>query len=215
MELFGVSPIELLFIAILGLIIFGPERLPEIGRFLGRTVARVLAWQHTSPEAQMLTELRRDFEQQIVDIRDEMLYARQQLDVRSELSELQRETEALLRGTIAPVTKASTPTAPAPTPVAPEPPVAPVDLTDPSPVQVPPPPSSDMSDILTPPDFSNIAAASTSGTAATREEIDALTEQIHTLSATLQTLQEQLRQRGVLDAAWQPPSAEVAQEQIV
>ena len=35
---FGIQPAHLLIIAIVALIIFGPSRLPEIGRALGKTI---------------------------------------------------------------------------------------------------------------------------------------------------------------------------------
>jgi sec-independent protein translocase protein TatB len=204
MNFFGVSPVEIVFIAILGLIIFGPERLPEIGRFLGRGLARVLAWQYTSPEAQLLNELRRDFEQQIIEIRDEMVYARQQLDIRSELTDLQRETEALLRGQTTPPKAVSTTEAV----VTPEPTIAPPTALPPA-VPVPPPPAP--SDTQTSSASVKPAAATLNGT--THSEVETLTQQIQQLSASVQALQEQLRQRGLLDPEWQPPQ-EVQQEQI-
>lgn len=210
MNFFGVSPVEIVFIAVLGLIIFGPERLPEIGRFLGRSLARVLAWQHTSPEAQLLNELRRDFEQQIIEIRDEMVYARQQLDIRGELSDLQRETEALLRGeTIAPKaasTHAVSTTDAVATPATPEPTIAPP-ATQPPPVPVPPPPAPSISARAAP-----VEQTSPSIDQPTRGEIEVLVQQIQVLSASVQSLQEQLRQRGLLDPEWQPQVEQ--QEQI-
>ena len=214
MELFGVSPIELLFIAILGLIIFGPERLPEIGRFLGRSVARVLAWQYTSPEAQMLNELRRDFEQQILEIRDEMVYAREQLDVRAELAEVQRETEALIRGDIPPKTVSTTDSAS--DSVSAAPPVAEAEPTIAPPAPPAPPPDLSVSvpsaPIAIPEPAPPAVATQHEGG---HSEIEALTQQIQLLSATVHALQEQLRQRGLLDPEWQPPLERVHEEQVV
>jgi TatA/E family protein of Tat protein translocase len=36
MDIFGLGPMEILLILIIGLLIFGPEKLPKIGRDLGR-----------------------------------------------------------------------------------------------------------------------------------------------------------------------------------
>lgn len=100
MTIFGIGPFELLLIAILGLIVFGPERLPEIGRFIGRAVARVLAWQQQSPEAQMIQQLRREFDQEILELRDEIIRARQQLDISTEANKIHQETRSLLQGSM-------------------------------------------------------------------------------------------------------------------
>jgi len=36
MDIFGLGPMEILLILIIGLLIFGPDKLPKIGRDLGR-----------------------------------------------------------------------------------------------------------------------------------------------------------------------------------
>ena len=38
MDFFGIGPLEVLFILLIALIIFGPGKLPEIGRVMGRTM---------------------------------------------------------------------------------------------------------------------------------------------------------------------------------
>jgi len=38
MDLFGIGPLEILLILFIALIIFGPGRLPEIGRVMGRAM---------------------------------------------------------------------------------------------------------------------------------------------------------------------------------
>ena len=43
MELFGIGPGELMIILVLALIIVGPQKLPELGRNLGRTVGEFKA----------------------------------------------------------------------------------------------------------------------------------------------------------------------------
>lgn len=43
MEIFGIGPGEMLLILVLALIIVGPQKLPEIGRTLGRTLGEFKA----------------------------------------------------------------------------------------------------------------------------------------------------------------------------
>jgi sec-independent protein translocase protein TatB len=95
MDIFGVGPIEIIIILVLGLIVFGPERLPEVGRFLGKQLAKVMAWQQQSPEAQMIQQIRQDFEKEIVDLRDELVRARQQIDVSQDMQRLRTEANSL------------------------------------------------------------------------------------------------------------------------
>jgi sec-independent protein translocase protein TatB len=98
MEIFNIHIFEFVLIAGLALVVFGPERLPEVGRFVGKQVARVLAWQQQSPEARMLQDIRQEFEQEIVALRDELVRTRQQLDVSQEVKLLDDQTKALLQG---------------------------------------------------------------------------------------------------------------------
>jgi sec-independent protein translocase protein TatB len=79
MEFLGVGPLEILFIAILALLIVGPERLPDLGRFLGRMVARFLAWQQQSTEYQAIQKVRQDMEHEIVNLRNEIVQAKRHL----------------------------------------------------------------------------------------------------------------------------------------
>ena len=37
MDFFGVGPVEIILILVIALIVFGPDKLPQIGRDLGRT----------------------------------------------------------------------------------------------------------------------------------------------------------------------------------
>lgn len=97
MNILGVGPLELVIILVLGLIVLGPERLPEAGRSLGRLLAKVLAWQQQSPEVQMIQDIRQEFEGEIYALRDELVRTRRQLDVSSELRELKSQTSTLLK----------------------------------------------------------------------------------------------------------------------
>jgi sec-independent protein translocase protein TatB len=110
-EIFNIHIFELVMIAALGLIVFGPERLPEVGRFLGKQVARVLAWQQNSPEAQMITEIRSEFEREIVNLRDELSRTRKELDISADVQKLRDDTKALFDSTKDAVKDASKPAA--------------------------------------------------------------------------------------------------------
>jgi sec-independent protein translocase protein TatB len=93
MNIFGVGAPELLFLLILGLLVIGPERLPAIARSIGHMVARVMAWQHTSPEAQMFRSIRHDFEREIQDVRDELLRTKEQFALNAQA--LQQEGKSV------------------------------------------------------------------------------------------------------------------------
>ncbi len=113
MNIFGVGPFELFLILVLGLIVLGPERLQQAGRSAGRLVARLLAWQQQSPEAQMVQQIKKDFEQEIVELRNEMQRTRKQLDVNAEIRQIREETNSALSMSESPATadEAGTPTA--------------------------------------------------------------------------------------------------------
>jgi Sec-independent protein translocase protein TatA len=127
MDFFGIGLFEIVFILLLAFIVVGPERMSELGRSAGRLVAQLLAWQQQSPEAQMIQQIKRDFEGEIVELRDEIVRARRQLDVSADVQRLKQDTESLLSYKQlmgdAPAAQASEPTTPTtPTAAATEPP---------------------------------------------------------------------------------------------
>lgn len=93
MEFLGVGPAELFFILVLALLVIGPERLPEVGRFLGRLVARVLAWQQQSSEVQAIQQIHQEIQGEIVSLRDEMVRTKKQMD--ANMNPLQEEVRSL------------------------------------------------------------------------------------------------------------------------
>ncbi len=96
MEIFNIHIFEFLLIAALALVVFGPERLPEVGRFVGKQVARFLAWQQQSPELRLINDVRSEFEREIASLRDELLRARNQLDVSRDVEQLRSELRPML-----------------------------------------------------------------------------------------------------------------------
>lgn len=96
MEIFNIHIFEFLLIAALALIVFGPERLPEVGRFIGKQVARFLAWQQQSPELRLINDVRSEFEREIASIRDELIRTRNQLDVSRDVEALRGELQPML-----------------------------------------------------------------------------------------------------------------------
>jgi sec-independent protein translocase protein TatB len=96
MEIFNIHIFEFLLIAALALVVFGPERLPEVGRFVGKQVARFLAWQQQSPELRLINDVRSEFEREIASLRDELLRTRNQLDVSQDVEKLRSELRPML-----------------------------------------------------------------------------------------------------------------------
>ncbi|MFV9504429.1 MAG: Sec-independent protein translocase subunit TatA/TatB [Oscillochloridaceae bacterium umkhey_bin13] len=96
MEIFNIHLFEFLLIAGLALIVFGPERLPEFGRLIGKQVAKFLAWQQQSPELRLINEVRTDIEQEIASLRDELVRTRKQLDLSTEVSQIREEIRPLI-----------------------------------------------------------------------------------------------------------------------
>jgi sec-independent protein translocase protein TatB len=225
MNFLGVGPFELILILVLGLVVLGPERLRTMGQSAGKLVAQLLAWQQQSPEAQMVQQIRDDFQREIVDLRDELVRARQQLDVSAEVQRLRAETGNIMPADIADLearARASAPdkadttaeataspetpnTAPEP---APEPAEPPNTAPEPAPANgtaaehVPAAPADDLAPTA--------GVALPEHIAPPSAEQEHLAHQIQALVADLHALQEQLRRRELLDADWQPSSANAA-----
>lgn len=240
MDIFGVTPVEIVLILILGLIVFGPERLPEIGRFLGRTLAKILAWQQQSPEAQLINQMRQDFDREIIKLRDEIIQARQQFDISSDVEKLRQDTGALLTTTDRkePVVKAAKQAQPA---RAKTDAAAPSAATGATPSIRPEaaassgapetsingassstgsdaPEGAHSSAAAAPPEPSQGSASSPNqvlepaGTGATGIDVATLAQEIQSLRAEVQALQAQLYERGLLEPDRQPPARSLQEE---
>lgn len=220
MNILGVGPLELVIVLVLGLIVLGPERLPEAGRFLGRQLAKVLAWQQQSPEAQMIQQIRQEFEGEIFSLRDELLRTRRQLDLSSELRELQNQTNTLLKLTGDQLSASARPLA-LPSTSTPKPlltispargtvpiggPLAIAEQAAPAPTA----PPYDINDAPqdNPPYNTVHLGQDDNRSPITPVEVSqaVILAEIRQLAADLTALQEQLRARGLVDPTWQFPS---------
>ncbi len=212
MEIFNIGIPELLMIAIIALVVFGPERLPQAMNFLGKQVAKIMAWQQRSPEVQALAQIRSEFEGEIASLRDELLRTRNQLDVSKDVSVLKEELRPLvdLRGTM----NGATAKLAEPTPATASSPATPPSIPE-SDVGISPP-SVRNDPVLVRPRPNGVPAAgrptkilSTESTS--KSELDTRLTQI---SADLQSLIAELQARGHLSPDWQPQPPSTDQEPI-
>ncbi|WP_298814443.1 twin-arginine translocase TatA/TatE family subunit [Chloroflexus sp.] len=224
MEIFNVHLPELILIAGLALVLFGPERLPELGRLAGKQVAKFLAWQQQSPELQMITEMRNQFEREIAQLRDELALARNQLDLRNDAQTIIDELKTLGQQTQAALDEASQAgqtavtaldeAKPAPKPVIRPPAQAPIPAAAPAPALpasasgVPQPITDEDRMLFGHPDTPVNGATSDADTvtpdALSPAEMNDLLARLTALTGELQAIVFQLQARGLLDANWQP-----------
>lgn len=222
MEIFNVHLPELILIAGLALVLFGPERLPELGRFAGKQVAKFLAWQQQSPELQMINEMRNEFEREIAQLRDELVRTRNQLDVRNEvqamvdeITSVGEQVKTALNDPLPSGQPAATAPEPAPAPTKPtiRPPAqAPVPAAmsmEPTraPTGVPQPITDEdrklLADLATPAAPSS-TVENTTQVSITAAELAEVLGRLNQLAAELQSIVFQLQARGLLDQHWQP-----------
>jgi sec-independent protein translocase protein TatB len=216
MNFLGVGPFELVLVLGLALIVLGPERMQEMGRTAGRLVARLLAWQQRSPEARMIQEIRQDFEREIVELRDELVRAKQQVDLSKEVQRLRQDANSIMsRKNLLSEPPADTPAA---TPPVSEQPARAANTQAASPDVTSPTPDEERSIGGTHPyehptetrtvarRSAKPAPASSKAVAPTAADYELLQQQVQALAATVQALQEQLREQGMLAPDWQPPA---------
>jgi Sec-independent protein translocase protein TatA len=226
MDFLGVGPFELLLILIISIIFLGPERLQQAARSIGRLLAQVMAWQSQSPEAQMIQQIRADFEQEIVELRNEMIRARKQMDLAAEAQQIHQDLTSsfsvpgLLQqpsgvATSSPEKRKQralheannhTSAAVAPPHSSSAPPVpGRTELANGEHTSNPPPATDDqlLQQLLATP-----AEAHQPGTAAPAITLQRLAQRVEALSAELHALQEHLHQHGMLNAVPRsPPTA--------
>jgi sec-independent protein translocase protein TatB len=223
MEIFNVSIPELMLIAGLALVVFGPERLPEVGRFLGKQVARLLAWQQNSPELQMLNEVRGEFEAEIASLRDELVRTRKQLDVSKDITAIRDELRPMLdlRGSLngaGAAAKSAEPTIAPPRPADTLSPVEVVPVEAVDPVALSPTPASQTVPAAGRPakmvavEPTSVLAQSPAET--TKPADDELAQRLQQITSDMQALVSELQARGHLGSSWQPPSQTTEQETL-
>ncbi len=223
MEIFNVHLPELILIAGLALVLFGPERLPELGRFAGKQVAKFLAWQQQSPELQMINEMRNEFEREIAQLRDELVRTRNQLDVRNDVQAMVDEVKAVGEQVQTTLNEAL-PTA-QPSPPLPDAAPSPAKPTIRPPAQAPVPAAMPVDPVInntgvaqpiTEEDrmlFADVAApamtepAQSAAEPVTPAELSEILARLNGLAAELQSIVFQLQARGLLDQHWQPTVA--------
>lgn len=95
--MFGLSWGELFVIAVVALVVLGPERLPVVARWIGRTVARTRAFVENAKTElagqiplEELRELKADWQQTATSLRSEMHQNLHQIE--AQMADLRRET---------------------------------------------------------------------------------------------------------------------------
>jgi sec-independent protein translocase protein TatB len=221
MNFLGVGPGELLLIFILMLVVVGPDRLPGLARQFGRWLVSIRNWMQNSPDAAVVLRARQEIEQELAllkssllevqSVRDEVLGAAKQLN--EAVSPLTTAVPSLNDLLTPPAATAQTVNANGQAAA----PMIADELTATAGDSVAAAPEMGVPDIILPaPDGSEtvgmdapeIAAPAPVATQAgvTTGEIEEFSLRIQAVMADLHALQEQLKQRGLLDADWQPPS---------
>jgi len=227
MEIFNIHLLEFLLIAGLGLIIFGPERLPEVGRFLGKQMARFLAWQQQSPELQMINEVRSELDREIAGLRDELLKTRTQLDVSKDMETLRNDLRSMVNLRDEMTVQTSEPQILDQATVLPKPvngatpgevlPAKSVGLEGTVPMNGPQPVSSPTAVLNTIDDLPSTRRPLHDAIEAEPDSDHAqqILRQLQTMSSELQALIDELQQRGLITATWNQRPAEVAGNQEI
>jgi sec-independent protein translocase protein TatB len=80
MNFLGIGPGELFLIAVLTLLVVGPERLPILARRAGQLLVSVRNWLQASPDAQMVLRMRRELEDELANLRANITEMQQMRD---------------------------------------------------------------------------------------------------------------------------------------
>ena len=98
MDFFGIGPMEIILILIVALLIFGPEKLPQIGKNLGKTL-RSFKKATTDLSAQVSREIEQEKKELSAQVGIELEQAKKELDsdkkqVVQELNKINNETKS-------------------------------------------------------------------------------------------------------------------------
>jgi TatA/E family protein of Tat protein translocase len=75
MDFFGIGPMEIILILVIGLLIFGPDKLPQIGRDLGRTLRSF-----KKATTDLSAEMSKEMEEEKKEINSDTKQIKQELD---------------------------------------------------------------------------------------------------------------------------------------
>jgi sec-independent protein translocase protein TatB len=213
-------------IIILALVVVGPERLPGMARQAGRILVRTRNWMQTSPDAALVLRARQEIEQELAqlrvnllevqNVRDEVIGVAKQID--EAVSPINNIRAPSISDLLKPPAEQTIPAGNQATAApAAEPAAEPV-LVDPAGNSLAETASADHMEDDGAPEQAAAANGTHNGTIhdvgahngadrpPTAAEIEALGLRIQAVMADLFALQEQLKQRGLLAGDWSPPS---------
>jgi sec-independent protein translocase protein TatB len=227
MTFLGIGPGELLMIIILALVVVGPERLPGMARQAGRILVRTRNWMQTSPDAALVLRARQEIEQELAqlrvnllevqNVRDEVIGVAKQID--EAVSPINNIRAPSISDLLKPPAEQTIPAGSQAIATPAEVPAAEPGLVDPA--------GNPLAETTSADHMEDDGATETAAAAAngahngtvhdegahngadrppTAAEIEALGLRIQAVMADLFALQEQLKQRGLLAGDWSPPS---------
>jgi sec-independent protein translocase protein TatB len=228
MEILGIGPGEFVVILIVLLVVVGPERLPGLARQTGQFLVRARNWLQTSPDAALVMRARAEIEAELASIknsllevqvvRDEVMGAAKQLgDSVNSIAPPKLDLNSLVNPpaetTIAANGQAISGEAPGlllpdGTPAAGTPldQLSTIELPNGSSVPITAPAETQHTNGY---NGAAVPASTAASAAPALGELESINIRLQAIMADMWALQQQLKQRGALDDAWQPPSLDV------
>jgi Sec-independent protein translocase protein TatA len=230
MEILGIGPGEFILILIVLLVVVGPERLPGLARQIGQFLVRARNWLQTSPDAALVMRARAELEAELASIknsllevqvvRDEVLGAARQFeDSVNSITPPKVDLNSLVNPPAEPTIAANGQAPLAGETLAPSPAdsTASIPLDQRSTLELPqagsvpaqPPAEAQPADGLNGQAYGRPEEAIAASPAPALAELESINIRLQAIMADMWALQQQLKQRGALDEAWQPPSLDV------